>query len=135
MTVNPTPPNHLPVKLRALLQRSFQRGEVDVDDAEAFGVAEGPFEVVEEGPDEVAADVRALLDGAVDGEDVVAEVVDAERVLSGSVDGGRWIVERGAVFGDVDRRGAVAVAEPGRTVGEALGEDFPPDFGVDRGFG
>ena len=53
-------PNHLRVKLRAFLQRSLQRCEVHVDDAEAFGVAEGPFEVVEEGPDEVAADVGAL---------------------------------------------------------------------------
>ena len=73
--------HHLGIELRALLQRPFQRREVDVDDAEAFGVAEGPFEVVEEGPDEVAADVGAFGDRVRDGADVLAEVVDAQRVV------------------------------------------------------
>ena len=35
-------------------------GVVDVDDAEAFGVARGPFEVIEQAPGEVATDGYAL---------------------------------------------------------------------------
>src|SRR5205823_5363622 len=52
-------PNHLAIHLRAPLARPLLRREIDVHDAESLGVAEGPFEIVEEGPDEVAADVDA----------------------------------------------------------------------------
>src|SRR5205085_4862394 len=44
---------HLAIHLRAPLPRPLLRREIDVNDAEALGVAEGPFEVVQEGPDEV----------------------------------------------------------------------------------
>src|SRR6266852_4706517 len=36
------------IKMRAGLHRSLLRFKVDVDDAEPFRVAEGPFEIVEE---------------------------------------------------------------------------------------
>ena len=103
-----------------------------MDDAEAFRVAEGPFEVVEEGPDEVAADVGAFGDCVRDGADVLAEVVDAQRIVDDTVESGRRIVERGAVFGDVDRRRAVAVAEPEQDVGQRRRVNFPSRLGVDR---
>jgi len=83
-----------------------------VDDAEALGVAEGPFQVVEERPDEVAADVDSGLDRGAEGGDVVAQVTDAEGVVDRFVDGARRVVERGAVFGDVDRDGACPGSRP-----------------------
>ncbi len=45
----------VPVEVGARLGRPLLRREVDMDDAEALGEAPGPFQVVEEGPDEVAA--------------------------------------------------------------------------------
>src|SRR6185436_18124445 len=38
---------------------------VDVDHAETLGVAVGPFEVVDQGPAEIAAQASAVFDGAV----------------------------------------------------------------------
>ena len=51
--------------------------EVDVVDAEAVGIAVGPFVVVHEAPAEVALDGNALADSAVELSEVVAEVHDA----------------------------------------------------------
>src|SRR5206468_3830389 len=108
------------------------RGEVDVDDAEALGVAEGPFEIVEERPDEVAADVDSRRDRVGNGGDVIAQVLHAQRILDDAVDGARWIVERGAVLGDVNRDRAVAFAEPEQQPGERRGMYFPARLGVRR---
>jgi hypothetical protein len=45
-------------------------------------IAETPFEIVEQGPDEIALQVGAVLDGAVTGQQVVADVEDPAAVLS-----------------------------------------------------
>ena len=36
---------------------AFERVEIDANDTEAFGVPVPPFEIIEQGPDEVAAQV------------------------------------------------------------------------------
>ena len=66
---------------RAVLRGAFLRGEIDVDDAEALGKAERPFEIVEQRPDQIAPDVGARVDRGVDGAEVPLEIVDAERVV------------------------------------------------------
>ena len=55
-------PDYLPVVVRARFGRPYLRLIVHMHNAEALGVAMGPLEVVEQTPDEVATDVRALLD-------------------------------------------------------------------------
>ena len=54
---------------------------VDVHDAEALRIAERPFEIVEQRPGEVAAHVGALADRVVHGAQMLAQVVDAQRIL------------------------------------------------------
>src|SRR4030095_6269593 len=51
----------------AALDRAPLGRVVDVDDAEALGVAAAPLEVVQQRPREVAADVDAVLDRPHDG--------------------------------------------------------------------
>mmetsp|Transcript_10759 Transcript_10759/g.34423 ORF Transcript_10759/g.34423 Transcript_10759/m.34423 type:complete len:593 (-) Transcript_10759:115-1893(-) len=107
---------------------------VDVDEAEALGVAVGPLVVVEEGPGVVGGDPDALGDGARDLLDVGAVVVDAEGVVEG-VAGGE--LEPGghgeAVLGDAqvvagagDGVLGVPRGEPDEEVVDALGDDVEP---------
>src|SRR5262245_36202860 len=62
------------VPVEALLGHALERRVVDVDDPEALRVAEPPLEVVEQRPDEVAADRRALRDRLPDRGQVLLEV-------------------------------------------------------------
>jgi hypothetical protein len=41
------------------------RPVIDIDDAEALGVAKCPFEIIQKGPDEVPPQINALLNGRV----------------------------------------------------------------------
>src|SRR5215208_485192 len=107
----------LGVEAGARLGGALLGGEVDVDDAEALGVAVAPLEVVEEGPGEVAAEVDAGLDRAAGGAQVVAVVGDAQRVVDRAAVGRGRVVEGGAVLGDVERDAAVAARDPGQHVG------------------
>src|SRR5690606_36192789 len=54
------------VPVVAVLRRALQGAEVDVHDAEPLFVAEGPFEVVEQRPEEIAFQVDAGGDGAAE---------------------------------------------------------------------
>ena len=49
--------------------------------AESFGEAVRPFEVVEQRPREVAADVRTLANRVVNGAQMLAQVVDTQRIV------------------------------------------------------
>src|SRR5688572_8312458 len=73
--------DHLCVKPAAVLDRALLRFEIDVDDAEALGETERPFEIVDQRPGHVAAHVGALADGFVDRAQMALEIVDAERIL------------------------------------------------------
>src|SRR4051812_10218672 len=79
---------------------------VDVDEAEALGVAVLPLEVVEHRPGEVAPDVDPVGDRPRQRTKVRLQIVDAPRVLQRAVDD-RAVLERRAVLGDVDRHVAV----------------------------
>src|SRR5450759_1825760 len=54
---------------------------VDVDDAEAFGIAEGPFEIVHEGPDKIAFQRGALAHRAVRLVKVLAQVMHTAWIM------------------------------------------------------
>src|SRR6476660_6956590 len=92
--------NDVPVPVRAPLGDAGLGAVVHVDQAEAFVVAFGPFEVVHEGPREVAADVHAVGDRLAYRGKVAAQVVDAFGVADLAVRI-HVVVERGAVFRDV----------------------------------
>src|SRR6516164_5411270 len=76
------------VPLGAELWRALLRLEVHIVDAEALRVAIGPFEVVEQAPEEVALHRIALSYGAMQMGDVVAQVHHAINVVdaAGGVD-------------------------------------------------
>src|ERR1035438_7101061 len=75
--------------------------EVDVGYTEALRETGGPFEVVEEAPEEVAVNGDALGDAALHLREVVAEVHDAIAVEDTAV-GTEDVGGGAAVFGDVD---------------------------------
>src|SRR3954451_12523361 len=75
---------------------------VDVDEAEALGVAVLPLEVVEHRPREVAADVDPVGQRPRQRAQMGLEIVHAARVLERPVHH-RSVLERRAVLGDVDR--------------------------------
>src|SRR5262245_4281701 len=58
------------VPASTVLRRALAGLVVDVDQAEALGIAVRPLEVVEQAPDEVALDARAVLQRACHGRDV-----------------------------------------------------------------
>src|SRR5579859_6354954 len=74
--------------------------KVDVDEAEPGFVAFGPFEIVHEGPGEVAFYIDAFLFCPEQGEQILLVVVDAGLVVDGAID--HLIPEGGAAFADDD---------------------------------
>src|SRR3954447_590757 len=93
------PGDEVAVPERAALGHATLGRAVDVDEAEALGVAVLPLEVVEHRPGEVAADVDAVGDGSRQRAQVRLEIVDARRVFERPVDH-RPVLERRAVLGD-----------------------------------
>src|SRR3954454_12616749 len=86
---------------RAPLGDAPLRRVVDVDEAEALGVAVLPLEVVEHRPGEVAPHVDPVGDRLRQRAEVRPQVLDAPRVLQGPVHHGP-VLERRAVLRDVD---------------------------------
>ncbi len=88
---------------------------VDPDEAKTRPESFVPFEVVEERPVEVAADVDAFLDSAVDPEEVIAN--EFETLVVKSI--GQ------SVFGDIDRE--MVLLELFQNIVDAFGVEFPPE--------
>src|SRR3954454_24150672 len=120
----PVCPRDLRVPARAVLGGALEGLEVDVDEPEALGVAEGPLEVVQQRPHEVAAQVDALADRAVGRAEVPVEVLDADRVVDLAVVA-LLVGDGGAVLGDVERYAGVVAADPREELVEALGIVLP----------
>src|SRR5258708_18898400 len=110
--------------MRARLHRPLLRFEIDVDDAEPLRVAEGPFEVVEEGPDAEAAQIDAAAYRLSRRKQVLAQIIDAQRIFD-LASRGRRVVKSRAVLRDVNRQLALSLADPQQNVGESLRENFP----------
>src|SRR5436305_14291913 len=104
--------DHVRVKPRARLRRSLLRGVIDMYDAKALGVAETPLVVVEQRPREVAAEVDALAKRLVRRRQMRSVVRDAQRIVDATVDRLRRVVERRAIFGDVQRNAPVTLRHP-----------------------
>src|SRR2546430_9444452 len=106
------------------LGRALERREIDVNHAEAAAVAFRPFEVVEQRPDEIAAQFCTLGERAAGGGEVLAQISDAVVVVYGAVRRQR-IVVASAVLGHVEVRVAVAVAQADQLFGEPPCIDRP----------
>jgi len=76
---------HRGVVAEGVLEHAGERGRraVNPNDTKVHLEARIPLQVVLEGPDEVAADIRALLQGLTDGVDVVVQVLLAHGVVHG----------------------------------------------------
>src|SRR5439155_15042269 len=98
----------LRLETRAVLLRALLVFEIDVDDAEAFRITVRPLEIVEQRPREVAAHVNARRTGGVNGRNVAAQMVDAQRIRDAIIGCDGRIEKSRAVLGDIDRRIAVA---------------------------
>ena len=75
-----------------------------MDDAEPFLEPPGPLEIVEQGPQEVAANVGSLGDRVLDGLEVVEDVGGALGVMNPTVLADHVPAIGPAVLGDVERR-------------------------------
>src|SRR5437588_6658573 len=104
--------------------RNAQLGRiVDVDDPEPLLVTRLPLEVVEQRPDEVAADIDSPAPRLLHRRHVRPQIVDAPLVLDHAVV--EPVVEGGAVLGDQQREIAVVVLEPEQERRQRLGRDRP----------
>src|SRR6266542_4221485 len=79
--LEPSTRDHVAVPARAVLEDPALGREVDVHQTEAPGVALVPLEVVEQRPDEVAAQVDALLQRLMGGAEMPLEETDAVGVV------------------------------------------------------
>src|SRR3990172_4216717 len=98
--------------------------EVDPNQSEALAVTQAPLEVVEQRPDEVAAQVDAGGEGVRRCRDVPREVADA-IVVDHLAAGVAPVGVCGAVLGDDDLGRRVLVLQPGQAGGQALWHDLP----------
>src|SRR5947207_2766068 len=105
---------------------------VDVNEAEALGVAERPLVVVEQRPREISAQVDPLRYRVVSCAQMLPEVFDAKRIFDTAVDRLRRVVKRGAILGDVDRQLTVTLGNPEQNLGKGLGKNFPVRLGLKR---
>src|SRR5215471_12880891 len=77
--------NHVPVPEGALLRDPPLGGIVDVDDPEPLRITPLPFEVVEQRPDVVPANVDSFLPRLLDRGDVRAEILEPAPVVHHAV--------------------------------------------------
>src|SRR5699024_929724 len=124
--------------VRAVLGGAHEAVGVDVHDPEALGVAEAPFEVVHQGPHEVAAHVRAGLPGIQDGADVVAHVLHpvlvVHRLAARTAGFGHDLVGEGrAVLGDHHGQPGVAVVQVEEQIGQSTRVDVPAHIRLGAG--
>ena len=107
----------LGVVSRAWADGSLLCRAVDFDQTETWPETLVPFEVVEERPVEIAFDLRAVLDRAVDGGEGARQKFLSQSVVS--------VGE--TVFGDVD--GFVVGFEFDERLVDGLGVKFPAEIG------
>src|SRR3954449_5635165 len=115
--------DQVPIPERALLRDPSLGRIVDVDDPEPLRVAPFPFEVVEQRPDVVAADVYSLGPRLLDGCDVRTQVCDAATVRDGTVV--EPVLEGSAVLRDQQREVAVVSLDPQKQLRERFRYDRP----------
>src|SRR5450759_2124056 len=69
------------IPVPTIFDDTLLRWIVDIDDAEAFGIAEGPVEIDDEGPDKIALQRGALAHRTVRLVKVLAQVMHAAGIM------------------------------------------------------
>src|SRR6266851_1190527 len=75
----------LGVPVAGVLDGALLGAEVHIGEAEALGIAFGPFEIVQEAPVVISADIGAVEHGAADGVEVAAHELDAALIGNAAV--------------------------------------------------
>src|SRR5580704_2009664 len=117
--------NHFAVPLSAEFGRPLLRLEIHVVKAESLAIAVGPFEVVEQAPEEITLYRVAFGRGAVHVRDVIAKIHDAIGVFDVSA-GIDHIVGGTTVFSDVERLGLPKLGGVANGPIECFGVDVNP---------
>src|SRR5947207_1751079 len=94
------------VPVAGILDGALLSAEIHVGEAESLGIAFGPFEIVEQAPVMIGANVDAVEHGAAEGMEVTAQELDAPVVSDAAVLV-RAVEIGAAVLGDFERRGFV----------------------------
>jgi hypothetical protein len=118
------------IKEGAGFRRALERFVIHMDDAEPSRVPQAPLEVVEQRPGEVTTHIGTGLHRRAYGGDVGAVVIDAQDVVDSTVDRPGGIIERGAVFGHVERDVSIVRLDPQQHFGEGVGIDLPAGLGI-----
>src|ERR1019366_6612963 len=120
--------SHVGVPEGTALRDPALGAEIHEDDPEPLGVPLGPLEVVQERPDEVAAQVHPGTDGAPGGVQVAVQVADPLEVVDNALRGD-VVMGGGAVLGDVQRQAGRLGAQPDQQLVQSLGIDQPAHGG------
>src|SRR5256885_10773193 len=120
-------PDDLDVPVTAALDDPSLRRVVNVYQAEPLAVSPAPFEVVQQGPHEIALQRYPVRDRVEAGAQVPGEVRDPVGVLHGAVRAGQVVVG-GTVLHDVerDRRGVPGAPGQRPAKGRRGGPPPPP---------
>ena len=115
---------------RGVLRCALLIAIVNVGESEALAVTLGPFEVIEQAPRVVAADVGSVAHGACKfGEMALVEVGATGIRYMIAVGAVRRVPVAAAVFGDLDDRLVIFVADSGDDLVEACRPDLPGELG------
>src|SRR5579875_2144629 len=112
------------VPVAALFDDAALRCVIHIDDAETLTISFGPLKVIQQRPDEVAAQWRALLQRLRRCLDVLAQVLDALRIADEAI-AVPFIGEGGSVLGYEERRYVILAVQAHDQVGERLWVDLP----------
>jgi len=116
------------VPVAGVLDGALLRAKIHEGEAKALSVAFRPFEIVEQAPMMIGADVGAEEHGPAERVQIAAHELDAAvigdaTVLIGSVE------VRAAVLGNFEERAFVLASDPHQELVEAVGPDFPGEIG------
>src|ERR1700739_560603 len=100
--------NKISIPVEGVLWCSLQRVKIDSYDSECRSVSASPFEIIEQRPDEVAADIDAAFPCFHDGLDIAVEKFNSPRIVHLAVTR-ESVVKIGAVFGDNNRRAWISI--------------------------
>ena len=127
---SPLRTNHLRIVPTTRFDRSLLRFVVHVNDSETPRIAVTPLEVVEQRPDEVAAEVHPLLHCITCCPQMSTQIFDTKWIADSPVERDRRIIKSRPIFGDVERHVSVTLFHPDKNPRQRCGINLPAGFGV-----
>ena len=123
-------PDPIAIPISGILRDPLLCFVIDVDDAEAVGIALCPLEIIHKGPEEIAADICALGCRSFQREQIAVEKINAVWVVDLAVQRNR-VVRGHSVFGNEEGL-SVTLAEKFGCPIQAFGRNGPLDRGLCR---